>query len=109
MRQVTEDVLREAYVADGTDAHGNPKDGWGAPVVVGIYAFDPGSTSEPREGMDRVIVEPTIYAPTTAIFAPRDRVTARGLRYEVEGETREWRHPDGRRPGNVITLRGVEG
>ncbi len=109
MRNISEFVEREPFIDGGKDAHRNVRKMWGPAEAVGIYAFDPGSTSEPREGMSRVIVEPTIYAPTTVVFDPLDRVTARGLKYEVEGVTREWRHPDGHRPGNVITLRRAEG
>jgi len=108
-RKVSEFVQREPFIAGATDAHGNAKDSWGPAVEVGIYAFDPGSSSEPREGMARVITAPTMYVPDGAVFDPRDRVTARGKRYEVEGDTEQWRHPDGNRPGNVIPLRRVEG
>ena len=107
--QVSEFVQRIAFQAGAEDAHGNTTDGWGAPVTVGIYAFDPGSSSEPREGQDRVIVEPTLYLPADVIFNPGDRVIVRGKTYEVDGETREWRHPSISRRGNVATLRRVEG
>lgn len=110
MRRISESVLRAAYVAGAEDAHGNPVDAWGTPSPVGVYAFSPGSTSEPREaGHDRVIIEPTLYVPAAVVFAAHDRVTARGDLYEVEGETRQWRHPDGSLKGNVVTLRRVEG
>lgn len=109
MRRVSEDVLWSQFAAGAKDAHGNPSESWGAAVTVGVYAFDPGATSEPREGQDRVIVEPTLYMPADVVFGARDRVTARGLLYEVEGVTRVWRHLNGRTPGNVITLRRVEG
>ncbi|MFF2054116.1 hypothetical protein ACFVU2_21095 [Leifsonia sp. NPDC058194] len=56
-----------------------------------------------------MIVEPTIYAPSTVVFDAQDRVTARGDLYEVEGETRQWRHPNKNHKVNVITLRRVEG
>jgi hypothetical protein len=109
-RRISEYVLWQAFAAGAEDAHGNPVDSWSAPVEVGIYAFDPGSSSEPRaSGHDRVIVEPAVYVPSTVAFGPRDRVTARGRVYEVEGETREWRHPNGARKGNVATLRRVDG
>ena len=109
-RRISELVSHEAFVAGAEDAHGNPVRAWLPAVQVGVFAFDPGSTSEPREaGRDRVIVEPTVYMPTGALFAPDDRVTARSIRYEVEGVTREWRHPNGRREGNVATLRRVAG
>lgn len=109
VRRVSEYVLREAFVAGAEDAHGNPVEAWLQAVTVGVYGFDPGSTSEPREGQARVIVEPTLYMPDGVVFEHRDKVTVRGVTYDVEGVTREWRHPDGRRPGNVVSLRVAEG
>ena len=109
MRQVTEHVLWTRFQDGATDAHGNPKETWIDPVEKGVYAFDPGSTSEPREGQDRVIVEPAVYMPIDVIFGSRDLVIARGKTYTVEGVTREWRHPRLGRIGNVATLRRVEG
>jgi hypothetical protein len=109
-RPISEYVEHSVYVAGAEDAHGNATESWGDPATVGVFAFDPGSTSEPREpGHDRVIVEPTLYVPPDVVFGPHDRVAARGRVYEVEGETREWRHPDGSRKGNVVTLRRVDG
>lgn len=109
-RPISETVQYQAPTVGATDAHGNAKVTYAAAVPVGVYAFDPGSTSEPRTpGHDRVIVEPTLYFPAGTVFAARGRVTARGLLYEVEGETREWRHPSGVFLGNVVTLRRVEG
>lgn len=110
MRQVSETVLWERVSLGGEDTHGYPVESYDDPVDVGVYAFDPGSSSEPRlPGQDRVIVEPTVYMPSRWVFGPGDRVTARGKQYEVEGETREWRHPNGPRKGNVVTLRRVDG
>lgn len=110
LREVSEYVEHGAFHAGAEDATGNPVEQWADPVTVGIYAFDPGSSSEPREGNDRVIVEPTLYMPATVIFAHRDVVWARGKRYEVDGETREWVHPtDPSRSANVATLRRVDG
>lgn len=110
MRRISETVLWEANLAGAEDAHGNPIEGFAAGVEVGIFALDPGSTGEPREpGHERVVVEPTAYMPSTSVFGPHDRVTARGVVYEVVGVTREWRHPSGRRKGNVVTLRAVDG
>lgn len=109
-RRISESVQHAVFAAGAEDDHGSPVESWLASVRVGIFAFDPGSTSEPREaGRERVIVEPTMYCPDWVVFATRDRVTARGLLFEVEGGTREWRHPSGRREGNVVTLRRVEG
>lgn len=110
MRRISETVLWAAFEGEEEDSQGNEVESWAAAVPVGIYAFDPGSTSEPRRpGQDRVIVEPTIYMPQAAVFGPHDLVTARDLLYEVEGVTREWRHPNGQIKGNVVTLRRVDG
>lgn len=110
MRRISESVQHAVFQPGAEDSHGNPTEAWGTASNVGVYAFDPGSTSEPRDpGHDRVIVEPTLYMPSTVVFGARDKVTARGKVYEVEGETREWRHPDGSQKGNVVTLRRVEG
>lgn len=109
-RVVSETVQHAAYQSGSEDAHGNQVDGWATAVQVGVYAFDPGGSSEPLiPGHDRVITTPTIYAPTSVVFGDRDRVTARGVLYEVEGETRAWVHPDGSQRGNVIGLRRVVG
>lgn len=110
MRQISEYVNHEAFDAGAEDATGNVIEGWLPAVTVGVYAFDPGSSSEPREGNDRVIVEPTLYMPDSLVLAHRDVVWARGKRYEVDGETREWVHPtDPTRRANVATLRRVDG
>ena len=109
-RLVSEYVSHQRFIPGDIDEHGNAVDVWGAPVQVGVWAFDPGSSSEPRlPGQDRVIVEPTVFWPVGAVFGAHDRVTARGLLYEVEGETRVWRHPSGTFQGNAATLRRVEG
>lgn len=109
-RVISEYVEHEAFVAGATDETGNDIEAWLDPVTVGIYAFDPGSSSEPREGNDRVIVEPTLYMPSDVVMKPRDLVTVRDKKYPVEGETREWVHPtDPTRRANVATLRRVDG
>ncbi len=109
-RRISEHIEHQRFEGEQEDAHGNITPSWTDPESVGIYAFDPGSVSEPREpGHDRVVVEPTVYLPARSVLGPRDRVTARGDLYEVEGGTREWRHPNGRVRGNVATLRRVDG
>lgn len=109
-RQVSEYVQHEPFVAGAEDEHGNPIETWGPPVEVGVFGFDPGGSVEPViPGHDRVITEPTLYAPETVVFSARDRVTARGLVFEVEGDTAVWRHPNGLRPGNVVNLKRVDG
>jgi hypothetical protein len=110
VRRISETVTRSPHIPGAQDSHGNSVDLWGPPETVGVYAFDPGSTSEPRlPGHDRVIVEPTLYGPYGFPFMPQDRCVARGLVYEVNGVTRDWRNPNGLLPGSVVSLRRVEG
>ena len=109
-RRISEYVDHAAFIAGAEDAHGNPIEDWGPAVEVGIFGFDPGGSAEPLlPGYDRVITEPTLYAPEGVVFGARDKVTARGLLFEVVGDTAVWRHPNGLRPGNVVNLKRVEG
>lgn len=111
MRRISEFVLREAFSAGAEDAYGNPTETWGPPVSVGIYAFNPGTTSEPfLPGHDRVVTQPAIYAPEGTVFNPRDRVTARGVVYEVDGVALDYRNPfDGSMDGIQVGLREGSG
>lgn len=103
-REISEYVDHEVFVAGAEDDHGNAVESWLPGVAVGIFRFDPGSASEPREaGRDRVIVQPSIFHPVGTGIGARDRVVARGERFDVEGGTREWPQ------GNVTTLRKVDG
>lgn len=111
-REISEYVDHGVFIPGSVDDEGNESpEAWAPVASEGVYAFDPGSTSEPRlPGHDRVIVEPTIYFPADAAFGHRDEVFARGKRYEVEGETRLWVHPtEPTRRANVVTLRRVDG
>ncbi|RLP74354.1 hypothetical protein D9V32_13480 [Mycetocola tolaasinivorans] len=109
-RRVSEYVLWEQFKQAGTDPHGEPIGEYLPPQRLGIYALDEGSSSEPRmPGHDRVIVEPTIYFPMGKEPGHRDRITARGKVYEVEGETRNWPHPNQGPKGAVISVRRVDG
>jgi hypothetical protein len=109
---MSESVQRVPYVGSVEDAHGNETETWGPAVALsGVYGFDPGSSSEPREpGHDRVIVEPSLYGPYGMPFVNRDRVIVRGQTYEVEGVVRQWKHMrSNREAGAVVTLRRVDG
>lgn len=109
-RKISETVQHAVYSPSEADAHGNVVDHWDDPAEVGVYAFDPGGSSEPPiPGYDRVITTPTVYMPQTIVFGARDRVTARGVLYEVDGGTAVWRHPDGSQRGNVAALKKVSG
>lgn len=109
MRNLSETVQVESYVAGVEDAHGNETDSWSTPVDVLVYAFNPGVTDEPAmPGHDRTVTTPTIYVPSTVILHPRDRVTVRGKRYEVDGDTLDFRNPfDASMDGNSINLKAV--
>lgn len=109
MRRISETAYRLEYIEGATDPHGNPVDGWGDPEPVGIYGFDPGSSSEPREGSNRVTVDPTLYGPYGMPFNYQDKCVVHGATYQVLGVTRRWRHPNGREPGAVVSLSRVEG
>jgi len=111
MRYVSETVLREAFTAGTADPYGNPLESWGTPQSVGIYAFNPGTTAEPfLPGHDRVITLPTIYAPTGTVFGARDRVTVRGVKYEVVGVVLDYRNPyDSSMDGVQVNLEAVTG
>ena len=111
MRYISEYVQHEVYNGSGTDAHGNEIETWATPVDLGIYAFNPGGTSEPLiPGHDRVITTPTIYVPSASILSARDRVTVRSKPFEVDGDTSDFRNPyDASMNGNAINLKAVTG
>lgn len=111
IRHISETVQHEIYAGTGTDAHGNVIDVWQSPVDLEIYAFNPGGTTEPAgSGSDRVITSPTLYLPSASVLSPRDRVTVRGLLYEVDGRTLDFRNPyDDSMNGNAVNLKAVEG
>ena len=108
---MSESVEHVPYEGAAEDVYGNEAEGYGSPVTLYGFGFDPGSSSEPRQpGMDRVIVEPTLYGPFDMPFLPKDKVIVRGLTYEVEGEVRQWRNMfSNREAGGVVTLRRVDG
>ena len=111
MRRISEFVAHEVFVAGAEDAHGNPVETWAAAVQLGIYAYDPGGTSEPMiPGYDRVVTTPTIYVPSESVLSPRDRVTVRGKAFDVDGVTSDFRNPyDSSMNGNSINLKAVTG
>lgn len=109
-REISETVQRLPHIPGDEDSHGNTTSTWGTPEPVGIFVFDPGSSSEPREpGGSRVVVEPKIYGPFGMPFEYHDKVETRGGTYTVEGEPAKWKHPDGREVVAVVELRKVSG
>lgn len=110
-RRISEYVDWCRYAAGAVDAHGNPADSWDAPVPVGVYAVNPGTTGDVElAGADRDVSAPSLYAPLSVVMGARDRVIARGGLYEVDGATRVFRNPFGSgMDGNQIDLKRVEG
>lgn len=112
MRYISETVMLERFVGGVEDAHGNETETWAAPVELGIYAYNPSSSSDVLiDGhMHRVETKPTIYVPSTAVVGARDRITARGEAFEVDGEPSDYRNPyDSTMNGVSINLRAVDG
>lgn len=110
-RRISEYVSVERYSAGVEDAHGNTREEWGAPETVGIYAFNPGVTNDVElAGHDRDLQRPSLYVPSDVVLGARDRVTARGLLYEVDGDTKVFRNPYGElMDGNQVDLKRWEG
>ena len=111
VRRISEIVQRSAFQGGVEDVYGNPAEGWAAPVDLGIYAFNPGSTSEPfLPGHDRVVTQPAIYVPEGTVISSRDRVMVRGVLYEVDGVALDYRNPyDASMNGIQVNLRAVTG
>lgn len=110
-RRISEHVLWERFNGAGEDAHGNLHESWALPVSVGVYAVNPGTTADvEKSGHTRDLETPSLYVPSGTVFGHRDRVTARDVVYEVDGEPRRFRNPYGSRmDGNQINLKRVGG
>lgn len=111
MRVISEQVQHQAFNGSSSDAYNNTVPSWGSPVPVDVYAFDPGGSAEVLVGghVQRVVTTPQLFMPSTVVFNPLDRVTVRGVLYEVDGETAQWKHPDGSQRGSTVKLRRVTG
>lgn len=112
MRYISETVQLVKFAGSSEDAHGNAVAGWGAPTNLGIYAFNPSTSSEVLvDGhMHRVESSPTIYVPVGSGVAPRDRIVARGITYVVDGVEAAFRNPyDSSMDGDSIQLMVVTG
>lgn len=111
MRHISEYVQHEAFIPGAVDAHGNEVEDWLPAVELGIYAYNPGGTSEPLvPGHDRVITVPTIYVPSDAVVGAHDLVTVRGKKFEIDGDSLDFRNPyDAGMNGLAIDLKAVTG
>lgn len=112
MRYISETVQHYKYEGLGKDARGNEIEKWATTATdLGIYAFNPGTTSEPfTAGHDRVITTPSIYVPSGTVVGAHDKITVRGKEYTVDGDMRDYRNPYGAvMDGIVIELKAVTG
>lgn len=109
-RRISEEVTRYPLQRGGEDAQGNPIVTHGPGETIGIYVFDPGSSTEPRiSGRDAVVTEPKLFLPYGSPFGAGDQCEVRGARYNVEGEPLQWRHPRDGPKCDVVSLRRVDG
>lgn len=86
--------------------------GWEADREVTGCIIVPRSESGVDETTFRqqtTIVGVTVYAPPFTDVEPTDQVTARGVRWQVDGEPGDYRSAGGRRKVVAIQLRRVEG
>ena len=112
MRRISETVKIARYNGTVQDSKGNDVESWGSPTDLGIYAFDPGGTSEPFTPghQARVVTVPSILLPTGSVIGARDKITARGKTYEVDGDPLDYRNPYGAEmDGLRVNLKGVIG
>ena len=112
MRYISETVQHAVFTGTTANARGNQGESWATPTDLGIYAFNPGTSQEVLiDGhMHRVETKPTIYLPSTAVVGNRDKITARGVTYEVDGDPADFRNPyDSTMNGLSIDLKVVSG
>ncbi|WP_069164908.1 hypothetical protein [Nocardia altamirensis] len=103
----------------GIDAHGNPVPIYTPPanepgIPIRVYGWGPAHSTEPDlAGHDRVVIEVEVFTPPQFRPAPRDLIdlpSGPPGRYEVIGVAAEANHgPFDWQPGNVITIRKVDG
>lgn len=88
----------------GTDGDGN--DIYGDTDTTTTGAFAPAGSAELIQGQNTVLTHDTIYlADGAAVPKPTDQVTARGVRYDIDGEPEVFHNPfTGYEPGAVVKL-----
>lgn len=111
-----ETVVFERLVDGPADVFGNPTVVYAQPAAVAGCGFDPGGSVETYgPGRDVVVSSPRVFLPggvtvTGLALSSRDRVTVRGLLYEVKGDPADWVNPfTGWAPGGVVELERVAG
>lgn len=105
-------VKRAAFVAGATDAHGNPRESWAAPVDVAVHGWaPPAADKEPSDpGRSAVIRDLDLYAPAGTTGGSRDRWMVDGVLYEAVGYPEDYtKGPWQWAAGVRINLKRVEG
>lgn len=105
-------VVWHRYTGGGVDEYGDPAPGGFQDVELPGVGFAPESTVEPREGSSqRVVSEAKLYLTEPIDYSARDEFTARGVRFEVEGDSAGgWMNPfTGWSAGQEILLKRVTG
>lgn len=79
-------ILLERWVDGVEDDLGNVTGGYGAPEPHMVIGVEPTISTEPElAGHDRVVVDAKMYAPLNMRPVPQDRVTVRGMVFDVIG------------------------
>jgi len=108
----TVDILTAASVVDPYSNESEVED-WDNPTSVSVagVAVEPRPSGEPlQDARNQVTSGFTLYMPTGTPISSRNRVTVRGVTYEVLGEPAEWASPfTGWQPGVVVQVERTAG
>lgn len=104
-------LTHRVMTSGGTDDYGDPLPPTASDVDVPVYGWGPATMTEPPEvGRSQVAWSMDIFAPSSWVPAPADRVLLAGVEFEVVGHPENWdTGPFGLTPGVVVHCRRVEG
>ena len=102
----TETIIVHRRLA--SDRFGDPT-GWAADRTVKRCIIVPRTSDEINGRQSTTIIGLTVYAPPLSDIKPVDQVTARGARWQVDGEPGDYRSVAGQRKTLAVNLRRVEG
>lgn len=105
-------VVWHRHSGGGVDDWGDPAPDGFEDVELSGVGYAPESTEEPRDGAShRVVSQAKLYLSEPIDYSARDEFTARGVRFEVEGDSAGgWMNPfTGWSAGQEILLRRVTG
>ncbi|WP_329520511.1 hypothetical protein [Spirillospora sp. NBC_01491] len=104
-----ESITRIRLTPGGRDAYGDPLGDIKDRLDITPCALAPRQSGEQiGDGRYAVTSGMDLYAPAGADILPSDRIEARGVVYEVDGEPGDWVSPyTSRRPGLVVPLTRV--